>query len=218
MTDVVTVDLDVFVPRVLNEGPNCPYAVALEAVRDTCIDFCDDTNFWQYDIDPMTAVSGVAEYDLDDIPAKTDVASVLTMTFQGLPVYPKTKEWLADNVSNWKALTETRPQYFMIPQPGKFRLVGFPASTIANAVDVAVALKPARDATTVYDRLYVDYLPDIVNGALSRLLAMKSKTWADEDLALYYQGLYEASRGSAKIVVTKGHTRASLFVTPRTLV
>lgn len=217
MTDVIRVDFDDFIPRILNEVPMCPEDIARDAARDTCIDFCDETNFWQYDIDPITALAGVPDYDLDDLPDTTMLAGIVEMTFGGYQVLPRTKEWLVANIQTWKTYTETYPKFFMVPQIGKFRLVGYPATTLADAIDVTVAIKPTRDATQVYDRVYQDYLDEIVHGSLSRLMAMKTKDWSDPELSLYYKNLYETARGRAKIAVAKGHTQMSAVVMPRTL-
>lgn len=217
MTDLVQVNLLDFVPRVLNEVPQCPELVALTAVLDTCIDFCDHTNFWQYDLDPITAVKGVAEYELDDIPTKTILASIVSMTYDGTPVYPRTQEWLDDNEPNWRAKTATAPNWFFVPQIGKVQLVPYPNATKVDVVRVRVALKPSRSSTQVYDRLYEDYLDDIVNGALGRLLSQLSKPWSDAALSEHYRGLYEQERGFAKVAVRKGHTQLSAVVAPRAL-
>lgn len=217
MTDLVQVDLLDFVPSVLMEVPTCPEDVALKAVRDTCIDFCDHTNFWQHDLDLITAVANVAEYDLDELPDDTILASIVSMTFQGLPVYPRTQEWLDTNRSNWRIDYSTQPKYFLVQQLGRFQLVGYPSVTVAEAIRVRVALKPSRAATQVYDRIYEDYLDDIANGALARLLAMRSRPWSDLSLVDHYTKLYELERGSAKVAVCKGFTQLSAFVAPRAL-
>lgn len=217
MTDLVQVDLLDFVPSVLLEVSTCPEDLALKAVRDTCIDFCDHTNFWQHDLDPITAVANVAEYELDDIPTKTALASIVSMTFQGLPVYPRSREWLDENMPSWREQYSTRPDKFLVQQIGYFQLVPYPSVTVSDAILVRAALKPSRTATQVYDRIYEDYLDDIANGALGRLLAMQSRPWSNADLALYYKGLYELERGSAKIAVRKGHTQLSAVVAPRCL-
>lgn len=217
MTDLVQVALLDFVPSVLLEVPTCPEIVALKAVRDTCIDFCDHTNYWQYDLDLITAVANVAEYNLDELPDGTVLSSITSMTFQGLPVYPRTLEWLDTNRANWRKDYSTRPEYFLVQQIGQFQLVGYPSVTVVDAVRVRVALKPSRAATKVYDRLYEDYLDDIANGALARLMAMRGRPWSDQSLVEHYNRLYELERGSAKVAVRKGFTQLSAVVAPRAL-
>lgn len=217
MTELVQTDLLNFVPSVLLEAPSCPESVALKAVRDICIDFCDHTNFWQHELDPITAVEKVAEYEIYDIPVGTVLASIVSMTFKGLPVYPRTREILDETIPNWRDRYSTQPGYFMVPQLGYFTLVPYPSMTLVDAINVRVALKPSRAAVKVYDRIYEDYLDDIANGALGRLFAMKSKPWADLELADHYTSMYELERGNAKISVHKGHTQLSATVKPRTL-
>lgn len=210
--------LDDFLPKVLLEAPTCPEYLALDAIRTVCIDFCARTNIWQYDVPAVSVVAGTHTYPLTPA-SETVIAGITEVRFAGLAdaVPPVTRQWLSDNVAEWKTRQDRYPIAYMVPAVGSIRLIGIPTESVANGLDVAVALKPSQAAVNVDDILYNDYLDDIARGALAKLLAMKSKDWADPVLSEEYQRRYELARGNAEIKTQKGHTRMTQSVRPRAL-
>ena len=54
---------DTLLPDVLSMVPACPEVTAERAIRSSVIDICEKTDVYQEQLDPVTAVKGIFEYD-----------------------------------------------------------------------------------------------------------------------------------------------------------
>ena len=58
----LNVSYDEFLPKVLQYVPDASEFIAIDAIRNACIEFCERTYIWQYIVPPMNIVNGQANY------------------------------------------------------------------------------------------------------------------------------------------------------------
>jgi hypothetical protein len=180
---------EVLLPEILPMVPGCPDTLAEVAVRSAAIDFCTRTEAYRADLDPLTTVKNIHEYDFEP-PSGTVVHSIVSATYDGTNLEPITPKLLDQRMPNWRK-DNGDPKYFVKVSPTVMWLVPRPAETRALSVNVRVVLKPTVTSTTVDDNLLNDYRSAIVHGALYNLLRMPSKDWSDPIGAQQYGMLYE---------------------------
>jgi hypothetical protein len=206
-----------FLPLVLPHAPGCPEPVALGAVRLAAAEFCERTLAWRSDLDPVSVVAGRNEYSLA-APAGASVAMVLGAALDGTRLTPATEPELAEEFPFWESLEADRPGRFLLPTPGRIRLVPTPTRSWADGLVVSVALKPRFSSSQAEDFLYDDHLETLAHGARARLLAMPGRTWSGTELSLHYDRQFRAGLTDARGRFLKGGTSASLTARYRAFV
>jgi hypothetical protein len=154
--------------------PGCPDTLIENNIRSAAIEFCEKTGVYQAELDPVTTVANIYEYDLEP-PSGTVVHKVM---------------WV-DNAGT--------PQYFVKNSQSLFWLVPVPQATSPSSTVLRVQLKPTHTSTACDDDVMTDYREAIINGALTRLLRMPSREWTDYNGAsvfnsLFAQGIQDAER------------------------
>lgn len=182
-------NLSSFMPYVLPYVEACPDIVAEIAVVRASIEFCEKTKYWRHDLDDVTPVKNIKEYDLI-IPDDSMISSIdEPIEHDGHEILLKTKHWISQNVANWKTVSSSRADYLYVPSTGKIRLVPYPDVTAVRKLSISVILKPIPTAATVPDFLFNDYFEAIADGAKAILYKIPNKPWTD-------LGLYEDSRAA----------------------
>ena len=92
---------DGLVKEVLPYVPGCPDSLVLNNLRSATIDLCEKSKAYVCDLDAITTVSGVFEYEFDQ-PTGTDVHQVLWMTYDGNDLDPITPRSLELNYPDWR--------------------------------------------------------------------------------------------------------------------
>ena len=62
---MTAVSYEVFLPEVMPYVHDVPEIVAVQAIRNACIEFCEETHYLQENLDPITGQENVGEYYLD---------------------------------------------------------------------------------------------------------------------------------------------------------
>lgn len=190
--------------RVQDDIPDAYNALVDRHVLDTCIEFCADTRIWHLRMTPMSTIANVAQYKLR-VPADTKLASVIELRYLGKKLDPKIDSDLDASTPNWETKTGTPQQYTMIDQ-NTARLIGIPTEAVVNALTASLAIKPARDATTVGEVLWENWADAITHGAKARIFSMKTEAWHSPALANMHNGLYEQMKNAAKGIGMNRHT------------
>ena len=60
----MAIKYDTLLPDVLSMVPACPEVIAERAIRSAAIELCEKTDAYQKQLDPITVVAGIYEYDL----------------------------------------------------------------------------------------------------------------------------------------------------------
>jgi hypothetical protein len=200
---------DEFLPEIMPFVPECPDVVVRGAVRDTAMEFCEETLCWQ---DTMDARVEVSERD---IPLSTDDDDIVIVrplrigTEDDGELTPKSTRWLDRNVADWRYETGT-PVYYTLPMNGVLWLA--PHTDTAFTLDLQVALKPGPDSTEGPDDLFTDHRAAIQAGAIARLCVMPGKAWSNPALVTMFQGVYLAKRAAAAVRAARGNTNAPIRV------
>lgn len=197
-----------FLTRLNPMVPGCPQPVALQALLDTAIDFCDRTSIVQAVGDPVQVQPGVAQYDVD-LPPETAVARVLNVWYDGhllelAPTQAVTSYWA------YAPGPTGAPTVAYVLEPATVQVFPVPDATTTGALAVRFATKPTRSARSVDDVLYNDWVETIVAGALARLAVVPGAAFSNADLAVMGAGQYAAGVGAAKLEARKGRVRGDV--------
>jgi hypothetical protein len=198
-----------FLVEVVPYVRDVPEIVAIQAIRNACIEFCEETLYLQVDLDPMPVIQGVGSYDLD--PDGTyKVVDVIEAWNADQFLIPKSIEELTKiyRVTNWTTLVGN-PYYYYRPTPDELRLVPIPEKTIANNLRIKVALAPKRTSTEVREDIYERFLEFIAFGARARLLDTPNQPYYDPKAAQLYLKRFNDVCADVRRRVNRGNVRAS---------
>lgn len=199
----MAIPYEAFLPEILPMVPGCPDSLIESSVRSAAIEFCQRSEAYQIDLDPVTTVDRIYEYDLDS-PRGTSVQKILWATHQGRDLEPVTTTLLEQRLPRWREKGQEGVPKFFVQQSSKtFHLAPVPATKVVNGTIVRAVLKPTFESTACDDDVMTDYRDTIINGALFRLLRMPNKEWSDLTSAAVYgqlfnQGVEEAERRARK--------------------
>lgn len=199
--------------EVLPDVPGVPVNVALHAIRNACIKFCERSKIWVVDHDPVAAIANESVYQFEP-PNGAVVCDVSTVRFDGVDIDPTTQLDLRNEYRNWPSLTGTPLRYL---QENTEELILFPKpnASLANALTMKVALKPTRKSTGIEGWIIEKYQEELAHGAKAKLFAMQKKPWSSGDLAGYHAGMFESAIAAAKLSVAKSLGRARLRTNPQ---
>ena len=184
----MAIKYETLLPDVLSLVPACPEMLAERAIRSAVIELCEKTDAYQKQLDSVTAVANIYEYDLEP-PAGTIVHRIVWVTYDGKPLEPVSSGLLEQRKENWREETGT-PEYFIKQGLDQFNLVPVPSATLSRGVEIRVALKPTQTSNACDDEIMTDYRDTIINGALFRLCRMPSQDWTDFNAAGVYNSLF----------------------------
>lgn len=202
-------DLLVDVLPNLAADPSDP--VSENAIKRTVIDFCAATWIWKYLADPVSILANEAFYDIET-QSGSDVAMVMSLTFNNEVLTNQTPDWLDKNSSGWRTRRET-PRFYTQVDSEQVILAGVPDSNIPNGLVATVALQPSQKSVGFPGWIYVQYVDTLVSGALSRLMLMPNKPWTDlqngaDRRASFLMGIAN-TRASAVMALGRGSTRTT---------
>lgn len=164
---------------VLGKVEGCPEAEAAEAMRNACMEFCTKTRALITDTTAATTGTvgtvNLAEQVLDLIEASID----------GEPV--------AITYVNDPALAELGPGEYALTfaDPSVAKLTPTPPAAVNLRLIRAVA--PGPESTTVDDVLWLRHSEALKHGALARLMAAPSQSWANPALASWHAEQFKAA-------------------------
>jgi|TARA_A100001015_G_scaffold215011_1_gene241358 hypothetical protein len=185
------------IKEVLPYVPGCPDTLVLNNLRSATIELCEKSKAFVFDLDPITSISGVYEYDFDQ-PTGTDVHQILWATYDGEDLDPISPRSLEVNYPDWKDKSSI-PQVYLQKTPNTFWIVPIPSSTKTSAIQLSVALKPTRSSNNIDTTFSNDYRDGIIYGTLYRLLRIPSKDWTDPGAARDYLSLFNEEVKQAEL-------------------
>ena len=171
--------------------PGCPDTLIENNIRAAVVELCDKASVYQAELDPVTTVSGLFEYDLEP-PSGTSVRKILWATHQGKDLEQTTTTLLEQRLPKWREDSGV-PEYFIQQNSATFILAPIPSVTIVGSTIVRAVLRPTHTSTSCDNDVMNDYRDTIINGALFRLLRIPNKDWSDMKGAAVYGELF--SRG-----------------------
>jgi hypothetical protein len=170
--------------------PGCPDTLIESNIRAAVIELCEKSGVYQAELDPVTTVANIYEYDLEP-PSGTVVHKIMWAVHKGKDLEPISTNLLEQRIPKWReADSAGTPQYYVKQTQSSFWLVPTPDVTQASSTIVRAQLKPTHTSTAVDNDLINDYRDTIVSGALFRLLRLPSKDWTDYTGAQVYGSLF----------------------------
>lgn len=208
-----TVTYDTFFKEVIPYVRDCPEFVAINAIRNACIEFCERSLYLRQILTPFALVQGQAEYDLD-IDLGTSVASIIAANLGFLPIKPESEEVLQKVVgADWR----TRPgpvRYMTQDTHNTIRLVLVPDGGETELLSMTVALRPMMSSVKIDQDVYERWAEVIGWGARARLHDTPGQQYSNEDAAKKFRMWFESGIGDAKIAANRALGRTDLVVRP----
>lgn len=195
----MAISYESLVPEIAPHLYGCPDMLIENSIRSAVIELCEKAQVYQAELDPLTTVSGIYEYDLE-APSGTAVHKVLWVTHDGKDLEPMTTSLLEQRLPRWRESDQaSTPQYFVKQSSSLVWLVPVPGNTVVGSTIIRAVLKPTHTSTACDNDVMNDYRDTIVNGALFRLLRIPNRDWTDYKHAgtygaLFEQGLIDAER------------------------
>lgn len=197
--------------EVLPYAPGCSELAALQALRNATIEFCRRTQVWQQDIDPITTVPGIAEYELD-VPSGAEVSQVMALYF-GRRKLERTAPITLNGLYGFSWQDHLGdPMYFMQLDPNLVVVTPCPDEKVRSALTGRVSLQPTRDATTVDSIVSDRWVEVLAAGALQRLYNTPGETYFSGTAASQKWTAFQSGIATAAAYVTGGGVRAPLRV------
>ena len=137
-------------------------AIAVQELRNACIDFFTDTRVWTKDL-VIDSVGGQMAYTLTP-DANTDVVEILEVRYTGVddPLTPGGPALLDTLFDNWRTgATGTPSYYYSDVEMLTLNLVLPPGSSATGGINCKIAQCPQKDQNTIPDwteRKYVDVI------------------------------------------------------------
>ncbi|OFZ67380.1 MAG: hypothetical protein A2V79_09215 [Betaproteobacteria bacterium RBG_16_56_24] len=211
---MANVNYSTFFDEVLPEVAGCIQAVALNAIRNAAIEFCEKSLAYLYNHPAINAVLNTPAYAFVP-PSGTLVAKVLQVFYNGIEIFPKTPDELKSYYPtlDWRDRTGT-PLFYTQDDERNIILVPMPDASLTGAIKMRVALKPTRASTTIVDRIWEEHLETIKNGALYRLKIQPNKPYSDEAGAKTNFAFFNDQIETAKSKASRGFGRANRRVVP----
>lgn len=211
---MASVNYSVFLPEILVHVPACSTIIATNAVRNACVEFCAESHYWNelQDIEVITAADLPFQINA---PSGATVSLVHDCIVNGMSIKPLSVQKMDLTVPNWRSQTGRDVASYFQPKNNLWVPYPVPQSDVSLEVQFRVSYAPTRASTTVDDCLSQDWLEEIAAGALGRLFAMKGQPWANDQMALYYLGIFNKAKVDARIEFEKPFTRVSMTAQPR---
>lgn len=205
-----------FFSRVLIEVPGCPEITATQAIRDSCIEFCEKSLILTRDHDPVTVKANVVDYDLEP-PSGYLVIKVMQAWLDHNKLEPLAPDVVRDAAVYNRLFTAyqaapSTPLRYLQKDERTISVWPVPDQNFTNGLTMRVALKPTRLSSSVEDVLFEDYAEPIASGAVSRLMSSVGKAYSSPQGASLHRALFVQGLNVARQRSSHGHTRSNLSV------
>lgn len=201
-----------FLDYVLPQVPGATNEMALLEIKNTIIDFCEKSLILQTDLDPITTIPNISEYDLEP-PSERLVVQIMKMWFKGVNLDPRALDEIytpsAFNTRSGALVEKSDPRFYYQKDARTFSVYPIPNVRDVASITLRVALKPTRSATTIDDLIYEEYAETIGHGAITRLALSPDKPYTNPNMAAARNALYLAGLNIARQRAQKGYVRAS---------
>lgn len=161
----------------------------------TCVELCQQSWIHREELPAIDAQSGRRVYDVV-IPPYIDLIGIKRITLDGSPLEEKIPQTLDRIAPGWRNYPAGSPTWWHLLGKRQFAIIPAPQRTAADSIVATAIYKPSMDAQHVWKRLYEDWHPEIVAGALAKLLKMPGKPWSDLVTAREHE--YEFKMGVAR--------------------
>jgi hypothetical protein len=204
-----TVPLEQFLPEVVQFVPDVPEFVALHAIRNSAIEFCEKTRYIQYDLEPIVLETGKAQYTVP-VPPDSKLVDIVEAYCDRVLLIPRSSEELARiyRYTDWRTVKGS-PTYITRLTNPEIQVVPYLDPANGQVLNLRVAVAPTRDATEIDQEVYEQFLEYIAFGARARLYGTPKQPYYDKRSSFEYMQMFRAGINEARSRVNKGLTRTS---------
>jgi hypothetical protein len=207
------VTYETFLDEVLPYVRDVSEAAAINAIKNACIEFCNQSWWLRDEPDGITIVSGTASYELD-YPLGYTVAGIVRAGIGQHALKPGSPELLTSLFGDDWRTKAGAVLYYTQEENGYIRLVQVPNTTYTDTLDVILAVKPSRSSTKVDRELWERWAEAIGFGARARLYDTPAQPYHDAKQAVKFRAWFETKIGEARIEAQRGRVRGPLMVRP----
>jgi hypothetical protein len=181
---------------VLARVEGCPRAVVVDAMRNSCMDFCTRSRWLVAGTQVTVNGTEVPSFDLDT--QVIDIAEARIAGEQILVTYmndPRVDE------------LETGEHAIVFTDPNNIELI--PPATVAEpiTIDLLVIVAPGPASTEIHVDLWRRWSEALKHGALCRLYEEPGKPWSNPQAGVYCRGMYEDAITSAAAEAGRNRTQ-----------
>lgn len=204
-----TVSFDQFLPEVMQFTPDVPELIAVHAIKNACIEFCERSLYWQIDLPAISVTGNKGNYAIQT-PVDTKLVQLINTYFDQSLLIPAAPDELANiyRMGNWQTMVGN-PQYVTQVIRPEVVLVPIPYEDRADILSIRVAVAPTRDAESIDSEIYEQFAERIGYGARARLYNTPRQPYYDKTAALEMMKLFRTSISEVRIMVNKGLPRTS---------
>lgn len=200
-----------FLKEVVPFVPDVPETVALNAIRNACIEFCEKSAYVVRELDAIDVLSGIGNYTLD-LPTDTVLGHVREVWFEKSTVQAASEEELRGLFqSDWREKTGT-PTFYTMVDACELVLCPEPDANSVGGLKVIVTTIPSRDSVTVDDTLYERWAETIGHGARARLHEQPGQPYSNPQAAQYCWRMFSYGVERATVQRNRGLTRTNMSV------
>ena len=194
----MAISYEALLPEILPMVAGCPDTLIERNIRSAVIEFCEKTGIYQVELDPITTVGNIYEYDLEP-PAGTSVHKIMSAVFNGKDLEPISSGLIEQRKPKWREQSNAgTPEYYIKQGKSFVWLVPVPSSTEVSSTAIRAQLKPTTTSTACDSEIMEEYRDTIINGALFRLLRTPGQAWTDITGAQIYGSLFSEGVNSAE--------------------
>jgi hypothetical protein len=204
-----SISYDEFLPYVNQYVPDASEFIAIDAIKQAAIEFCEKTFVWQYSVPAIDVVATQNTYMIGTPPDTKSVGPIQVYYDQNLMI-PKGPDELADiyRMGDWQQVKGT-PQYVTRMIKPEIILVPIPTYDAPGFLHIKTALAPTRDSTEIDSEIFEQYAEAIAWGARARLLAQPRQDYSDKTGSMEALKMFRYEINRCRMQVTKGLTRGS---------
>lgn len=204
-----TTTYDLFLPEVLPFAHGCSDMVATHAVKNAAIEFCEKTDWWLYELSPITGVANQQDYTFASLPAGASVCRVVQADYGNLPLDPLTDDELRGVFGiAWRSVDAGWPRFTTQINEDQISLVPAPSSASIAQLTAFVSLRPTRASTGCDSSIYERWGEVVGQGALARLYATAGQPYSNPAAAAAYMAKFNVGCSEAKRMRMRGLGRA----------
>ncbi len=169
-------DFDTLLPRILTRAVQVPEPAAIDAIRESVVDLCEQARVWAVDDDfPMSG----EQPEIMFVPSGALLFELAAVTFRGKPLKPASIAYLTERYDHW--LNDCgAPAFYTQREPNTLWVV---PSQPGSSIHIRAYLKPSDRAEGVPGYILDQHREVIADGALARLLAIPDQPWSNPQLA-----------------------------------
>lgn len=209
MANILYSDLiDEVLPQ-LAADPSDP--VTEQAIKRAVIEFCRESWIWRFFTDAQNIQSGVLAYDIDP-PSGSDIVTVIDVEYNKVPLTAKSVEWLNKEIPGWRTTGAAVKHYTQI-DTDQVILAPLPAENITGGLVMTVALQPSQTATGFPKWIANQFIYQIAEGAMAKLMLMPGKPWTDLASGQEHRTRFEQAFNDARESAVSALGRAAVRVT-----